>query len=58
MVGGSPLSESLERVKPSTEESGATTVQNKFESAVCTAQVYSPVKTIKTFYHAPGRSTQ
>ena len=43
------------RVKPTTEGSGATAVQNKFESAVCTAQVYSHVqKESKLFIMPPA----
>ena len=43
------------RVKPTTEGSGATAVQNKFESAVCSAQVYSHVqKESKLFIMPPA----
>ena len=53
VCSGFPLSETLLRVKPSTEESEATAVQNKFESAVCIAKVYSHVQNEQKLFIIP-----
>ena len=53
VCSGFPLSETLLRVRPSTAESEATAVQNKFESAVCIAKVYSHIQNEQKLFIMP-----